>query len=40
MMFAPVGVGGSAVKINPPLVISQDCLLEGLGVLEEVAKQL
>ncbi|HEY3319455.1 MAG TPA: aspartate aminotransferase family protein [Planctomycetota bacterium] len=40
MLFAPVGVGGCAVKINPPLVISEEALREGLGVLEEVAREI
>jgi len=40
MLFAPVGVGGCAVKINPPLVITEDALREGLGVLEEIAGEL
>lgn len=40
MLFAPVGVGGCAVKINPPLVITEDALREGLGVLEDIARQL
>ena len=40
MLFAPVGVGGSAIKINPPLIITEDAMLEGLGVMEEVAKTL
>ena len=37
ILFAPVGVGGCAIKINPPLTITEDALLEGLGVLEEIA---
>lgn len=37
MLFAPVGVGGSTIKINPPLVITEAGLSEGLGVLEEIA---
>jgi 4-aminobutyrate aminotransferase-like enzyme len=37
MLFAPVGVGGSAVKLNPPLAIEDAALAEGLDVLEEVA---
>ncbi len=37
LLFAPVGVGGAAVKINPPLVISEDALREGLGVMEGIA---
>ena len=40
MLFAPVGVGGCAVKINPPLIIQEDALREGLEVLEEVARDL
>ena len=36
MLFAPVGVGGGAIKINPPLVISEDQLREGLDVIEGV----
>lgn len=36
-LFAPVGVGGAAVKINPPLTIDEEALREGLGVLEEIA---
>jgi 4-aminobutyrate aminotransferase/(S)-3-amino-2-methylpropionate transaminase len=40
MLFAPVGMAGSAIKINPPLMISEECLLEGLAVLEGVAKDI
>ena len=40
MLFAPVGVGGCAIKINPPLTINQEALEEGLGVLEEIARDL
>jgi 4-aminobutyrate aminotransferase-like enzyme len=36
LLFAPVGVGGCAVKINPPLTITEDALREGLGVLEGI----
>jgi 4-aminobutyrate aminotransferase-like enzyme len=35
-----LGVGGCAVKLNPPLVISEEPLREGLGVLEEIAQEL
>ena len=38
MLFAPVGVGGCAIKLNPPLVINEEALAEGLGVLEQIAK--
>jgi len=40
MLFAPVGVGGCAIKINPPLTITEDALREGLTVLEEIAAAL
>jgi 4-aminobutyrate aminotransferase-like enzyme len=40
MLFAPVGVGGCAVKINPPLVITEEPLREGLEVLEQIAREL
>ncbi len=38
MLFAPVGVGGSAIKINPPLVINEEQLREGLAVVEEAVR--
>jgi len=40
MLFAPVGVGGCAIKINPPLVIGEEALREGLQVLEQIASEL
>jgi len=40
MLFAPVGVGGGAVKICPPLVIEDDALREGLDVLREVVGEV
>lgn len=35
LLFAPVGVGGGTIKINPPLCITEEALLEGLGVVQE-----
>lgn len=35
MMFAPVGYGSASVKLCPPLCISQDALVEGMGVIEQ-----
>ena len=40
MLFAPVGVGGCAVKINPPLIIEEEALVEGLTVLQEIAAEI
>ncbi len=39
MLFAPVGVGGCAIKINPPLTITEEALNEGLAVLEQIAAE-
>jgi len=40
MLFAPVGTGGCAVKVNPPLVITKDALGEGMEVLQGVVASL
>lgn len=40
MLFAPVGIGGCAIKINPPLVINEAGLREGLQVLEKIAAEI
>lgn len=40
MLFAPVGVGGCAIKVNPPLLIEEPALREGLDVLEKIAAGL
>ncbi len=40
MLFAPVGIGGCAVKLNPPLMITKDALREGLDVLEAIVREL
>lgn len=40
LLFAPVGVGGCAVKINPPLTIQEDALAEGLAVLAEIVRSI
>jgi 4-aminobutyrate aminotransferase-like enzyme len=39
MLFAPVGVGGAAVKIAPPLTTNEECLREGLEVLAEIVRE-
>lgn len=39
MLFCPVGVGGGAIKVNPPLVIDEPTLVEGLGALEEAVEE-
>lgn len=40
LLFSPVGVGGSTIKITPPLVIADDALRESLGVLEEALESV
>lgn len=35
LLFAPVGVGGATIKVNPPLCITQEALEEGLELLRE-----
>jgi len=35
MLFAPVGVGGCAIKLNPPLCITEDAVLEAVSVVDE-----
>lgn len=40
LLFAPVGVGGGAIKINPPLTINAEALNEGLAVLEEIIAEV
>ncbi|HPO14718.1 MAG TPA: aspartate aminotransferase family protein [Candidatus Hydrogenedentes bacterium] len=40
MLFAPVGVGGCAIKLCPPLVINEEALREGLEVLCEITAEL
>ncbi|HUX12932.1 MAG TPA: aspartate aminotransferase family protein [Spirochaetia bacterium] len=40
LMFAPVGIAGECLKIAPPLVISEDALLESLSVFGESCTQV
>jgi 4-aminobutyrate aminotransferase-like enzyme len=40
LLFSPVGFGGATVKICPPLVITEEALLESLDVFEEAAQAL
>lgn len=40
MLFAPVGVGGCAIKVNPPLMVTEEILREGLGVLMGIVKEM
>jgi 4-aminobutyrate aminotransferase / (S)-3-amino-2-methylpropionate transaminase / 5-aminovalerate transaminase len=35
LMFSPVGYGGATIKINPPLIITEEALNESLDAFEE-----
>jgi 4-aminobutyrate aminotransferase-like enzyme len=35
LMFSPVGYGGATVKISPPLVITEEAILDSVAALEE-----
>jgi 4-aminobutyrate aminotransferase/(S)-3-amino-2-methylpropionate transaminase len=39
LMFGPVGFGGATVKIAPPLVITEEAILESAAVLEEAFEE-
>lgn len=39
LMFSPVGLNGSTVKIAPPLVINEEALMESIGVLDEAFRE-
>ena len=40
LMFAPVGIAGECIKIAPPLVITEDALIEGIEVLTEACDDI
>lgn len=40
LMFSPVGYEGGTVKIAPPLVITEEAILESVGVLDEAFAQV
>ncbi len=40
LMFAPVGIAGECLKIAPPLITSEDALLEGIKVFEEACDEI
>jgi 4-aminobutyrate aminotransferase-like enzyme len=39
MVYAPLGPGGGTVKINPPLIIAEDAMLEGVSVFQEAVEE-
>ena len=40
LMFAPVGIAGECIKIAPPLMITEEALMEGLEVLVEACDEI
>ncbi|RLD11225.1 MAG: aspartate aminotransferase family protein [Chlamydiae bacterium] len=40
LMFAPVGIGGSCLKIAPPLCTTKEALLEGIQTFEEAVDEV
>ena len=39
MLYAPLGPGGGTVKMNPPLIITEEPLLEGISALAEAVAE-
>ncbi len=40
LMFAPVGIAGECLKIAPPLIISEEAIIEGCNVLDEACDEI
>ena len=40
LLFAPVGVAGECIKIAPPLMITEEALLESLAVFREACAEV
>jgi 4-aminobutyrate aminotransferase-like enzyme len=40
LMFSPVGYGGGTVKIAPPLVITEEAVLDSCAALEEAFQEV
>ena len=39
MLYAPLGPGGATIKMNPPLIIAEEALREGIAVFEEALEE-
>lgn len=39
MLFAPVGFGAASIKICPPLIIEEDAIIDGVGVIDAAVAQ-
>ncbi len=40
LLFAPVGLGGGTVKLNPPLCINEEAVREGCAVFSEAIEEI
>lgn len=40
LFFAPVGYKTSTIKVNPPLIINEEAIIEGCSVIEEAIKEI
>ncbi len=40
LLFAPVGLGGGTIKLNPPLIINEEAVREGCTVLAEAIEEV
>lgn len=40
LLFSPVGLGGGSIKVNPPLVITEEAALEGCEVIEKSLEKM
>ncbi|MCX8081916.1 MAG: aspartate aminotransferase family protein [bacterium] len=40
LLFAPVGLGGGTIKINPPLIINEEAIREGCSVITEAIEEV
>ena len=40
LLFAPVGLGGGTIKVNPPLIIDEEAIREGCGVIREAIEEV
>ncbi|MBN1572174.1 MAG: aspartate aminotransferase family protein [Deltaproteobacteria bacterium] len=39
MLYAPLGPGGGTVKMNPPLIIEEEALMEGISAFSEAVEE-
>ncbi len=40
LFFAPVGYKGATIKVNPPLIINEEAIVEGCSVIDEAIREV